>query len=170
MRTDEFWNTFHFAPFVVEYFIDQRVPVIAPWQVAPDDLLRSPFLEDGDAILHVAERTYGTTTVPPGGVPPVELWRIRRMPFVRDGERLVAPADSSMSFELRTAGNGEQTIEPGQNLGRWSVLAWLAGQDAPSWLADVTLQAGRAVSLGPASAGSELERLVLADVEREVIR
>lgn len=170
MPEDEFWNTFHFAPFVAEYWIDERVPVIAPWQVSPEDLVRDPRLEDGDSILHAAAAMYVTATIPPGGVPPVELWRIRRMLLVRDGERFVAAADPSLSLELRTTASGEQTLQTGRSLGRWSVLAWVAGQEAPRWLSDVTLEAGHAVSLGPGSAGGELTQLVLADVGREVVR
>ena len=169
MRQDEFFNTFHLAPFIVEYFVDAPVLMHSFWGVAADDLAFDPSLEDGDAILYAAHAVYETKDFPLGGVPPIEVWQIRRMALVRADDRFVSRI-APISLELRTLPNGERTIRAPEDLGRWSVLAVPAGGRAPRRLADVKLEAGRPVSLGPASVDVEIDRLTMANVRREVVQ
>ena len=170
MAKDESFNTFHLAPFIIEYFVD--APVLMPgslWRVSADDLPLDPFFEDGDALLYAARAVYQTNNFPPAGIPPVEIWQISRETLARDGNRFVS-STTPMSLELQTSPNGERALRAQGDLGRWSVLAVPAGGAAPRRLADVTFEAGRPVSLGPGSRDLEIDQLVMANVQREVLR
>jgi hypothetical protein len=170
MPKDESFNTFHLTPFIVEYFID--APVLKShsfWGVAAADLPLDPFLEDGDALLVAARAAYQTNNFPPAGVPPVEVWQIRRMAFVRDADRFISKR-APIPLELQTLPTGELTLRAQEDLGRWSVLALLAGGAAPRRLADVTIEAGRPVSLGPGWDDVEIDQLIMASVQREIVR
>jgi hypothetical protein len=170
MPKDESFNTFHLAPFIVEYFVD--APVVMPgsfWGVSADDLPLHPLIEDGDALLFAARTVYHTNNFPPDGVPPVEVWQIRRMTLVRDADRFVSRV-APISLGLQTLQNGERTLRAQEYLGRWSVLALPMGGAAPRRLADVTLEAGRPASLGPGSGDVEIDQLLIANVQREVVR
>ena len=170
MREDEYFNTFVFAPFIVEYFIDERVLMPGTWPVPPDELAFDPVIEDGDAVLQAARAVYSTANVPPEGVPPVEVWQVRRLALVREANWLVSPSDPAIRLRLEALDDGESAVRAERSLGRWSVRALLANGAPPRRLADVTLEAGRAAPLGPHSVDAAIAGLVLVDVQREVVR
>lgn len=169
MRADEYFNTFTFTPANVEYFVDERVLMLAGLPGTAEELAFDPKIEDGDAVLQAARAVYSTTNVPANGVPPVEVWQVRRMTLVRDGARLVSTVDPSISLQLGMLPDGERTVRADRAVGRWSARALFANHVAPRRLADVTLEAGLAASLGASSGEGEIERLTLARVQREVI-
>ena len=169
MRADEFFNTFHFSPGAVQYFIDEPMRIMGPSPLEAADAAFVPGLRDGDVILHAAQTLYTTATVPPGGAPPMEVWRIRRLTLARDGDRFV-PDGAATGVELLPVTGDERSIRAPQNLGRWRVVAFKAGEQMPRRLADVTLTAGTPVSLGPGSGDADITQIVLGTVEREVIR
>jgi hypothetical protein len=128
-------------------------------------------LGDGDAVLRAPMSVYhAAASLPPGGAPPIEVWCIRRLTFVRGGDSFVAvPSQSSSGLELLRPAGDEIAIRARTDLGKWSVQAFRAGEESPRRLGEVALAAGATVSLGPGSGAADTTRLVLGSVTREVI-
>jgi hypothetical protein len=171
MPADEFFNMFHFTPQYLRYFVDQPVRFMRAPPLEPAEAARDARLADGDAVLRAPMSVYHTAaSLPPAGAPPIEVWCIRRLTLVREGDRFVAlPSDLSSGLELGQLGGDEIAIRARDDLGGWSVQAFRAGEESPRRLGDVTLTAGTTVSLGPGSGAGDTTRIVLGSVLRDVI-
>jgi len=117
---DEFFDTFHYAPFAVQYFTDERLLRIG--SAMDDRNTTTTELLDGDAILKAADTFFETGTLPPGGVPPLEVWRVHLASFRRAPDGRFTPAeDKGISLRADEAGKVHATAK--EDAGTWDVLA-----------------------------------------------
>ena len=114
---DEFFNTFHYGPPVVQYLADEPVvPASADSRAA-----LAALVSDGDAIVRAADQMFETDTIPVGGVPPLEVWRAHRVEFRRVPSGEFVPATTrGMRVEADPAGTLRLTAA--ENAGTWDVL------------------------------------------------
>ena len=161
---DEYFELFHFPPWAVEYLMDQEVRffVVAQRGAGPRALVS--VLQDGDAVLRAVDVEYNWKTLPPDGVPPLELWRVDRVVLARVGDDYVSETEGGSVPRLRDAGGRLVGVEPVEG-GPWTVFV----SDGPGgrlrFLGESGFAPGEAVDL----AGGELSRLVLLGVERTTV-
>jgi hypothetical protein len=107
---DEYWNTFHQAPFVPEYLLGRQLDRLALANGALPELLPklADQVRDGDTVLRLDDLLYVTNDFPSGPLPrPLEVWSFRRVELSRAegaSSRFVSP-DGAISATL-TAGSG----------------------------------------------------------------
>ena len=92
-------------PWAVEYLMDEEVrwlPIVK--QRGAELRALASVLEDGDAVLRAVDVEYNWRTLPPDGVPPLELWRVHRVVLARVGDDYVSETEGGSDPRLRDAG------------------------------------------------------------------
>ena len=161
---DEYFELFHFPPWAVEYLMDEEVRLFVVAQRGAGPRALASVLQDGDAVLRAADVEYNWRTLPPDGVPPLEVWRVRRVVLARVGDDYVSGPEGGSGPRLRDADGRLVSAEPVES-GPWTVFV----PDGPGgrlrFLGESGFAPGEAVDL----AGGEVSRLVLLRVERTTV-
>jgi 4-amino-4-deoxy-L-arabinose transferase-like glycosyltransferase len=165
---DDYFGTFHFAPMQIEYFTGRRFAAEPrPWPADPR--LLSSMLRDGDAILRAADTFYSALDLPAGGVPPMEVWSVRRLELLRsDNGRFADHRRPELGIHLREA-SGHLYARSEAIVGKWTLLAKPTGDAELVALGDVVFETDRETLVG-ARPAAQIESLQLFHFDRTVFR
>ena len=165
---DDYFGTFHFGPIHVEYFTGRRFATRPqPWPADPR--LLSGLLRDGDAILRAADTFYTALDLPAGGVPPMEVWSVRRLDLLRsENGRFADHRRPELGIHLREA-SGQLYARSEAIVGTWTLLAKSTGDAELVALGDVVFESDRETLVG-ARPDAKIESLQLFHFDRTVFR
>jgi len=160
---DEYFELFHFPPWAVEYLMDEKVWsfIVTQRGAGPRALLAS-LLQDGDAVLRTVDVEYDWRTLPAGGVPPLEVWRVRRVVLSRVGDDYVSAPEGGGGPRVRATGGrlvGVERVEGGP----WAVFV-PDGRGRLRFLGETAFAPGE-----EGLASGEVSRVVLLRVERATV-
>jgi hypothetical protein len=136
---DEFFGIFHLPAFAIPYFLDRRLGPNPPrWPRDPEKL--ALVLKHGDAVLRSTDADYDATRLPPGGVPPMEVWSARVLAFRPETDaEFTAVSDPSLRIRLQPDLQGG-AISASPLSGKWQILVRRRA-DAPPRLAGAVVLA-----------------------------
>lgn len=143
---DEYFGVFHHAPFVVAYFLDRPLSVLADTRPrTPHEI--APLLRDGDVVLRAADMYYDAVALPPADLPPMEVWAVSRRRFRALGpDEFADERDPESRIRLHRSPN-RTTLSASSLTGEWRVRL-IGASGAGSWHAGtVRLEPGIAVSI-----------------------
>jgi len=162
LKGDEFFGVFHLAATGMTY-------------LAGEATVRRPgnLWHDGDAVF-AGSKTYRANDLPAGGVPPAQVWAVRRRDFDRAPEPGTADASPESTFVEHGTGArlsvamvaGKWRLVSASDLGRWDVVLDQPGGSQP--LGTFDLVAGRAVDIAPPHSNAP-NRVILFQIDRQAI-
>jgi len=168
---DEFWSTFHFTPSAAQYLIGLRPAAFSVEGGGADLAALAGGLRNGDAVMRVADEFFDMTSLPPGGVPDVEVWSVHRLDLTPSGggTEWVGANDTSVSLGLREE-NGRLTARTNSGAGRFALFAAPAHPgELPRLLGELVLEPGTETLLAPGRLG-DLRGLFLFRLDRTPVR
>jgi hypothetical protein len=158
---DEFFNTFHYGRAAVEYFLGEAPRVMGSPADNPDAV---PSFQDGDAVLKAADKFFEAGTVPAGGVPPLEIWRVHLVRFRRTPRGAFSSA-ADKGIDLRADDTGKLHLRADRGAGVWRVLVFERPQGPARALGEVEIGPADSVPLDP---GPHAIAVVLLKIDRTV--
>lgn len=165
---DEFFDTFHFAPFALAYFTGHVPETFSPRRGDTDMASFATAFADRDVVVRVPDAFYDMTTLPAAGVPPPEIWSVRRTALTRvGGDELMAATDRQLRVRLGER-DGRLTLRPTLGVGAWSVVATTKSPPSPRLLGETVLRADEEALLAPGSA-DDVESLILLRIDRRQV-